>query len=131
MRKIFTLLFILLVVFSGCEKNKFEDKSAKDIVSNTEWKEVDKTQDRYVLYKFEGDSYREEHYASQLFNDLIEVKNGKIISSDTENMVISINGDGVYNCYTYVSTNKDSMSFSCKPQNGVGEENCLTLWRYK
>ena len=131
MNRIILLSMILVISFSACQKQDFQTESAEDIVDFTTWKEVDTTQDRYVLHKFNGAVYTQEFYATKNFNDLVDVHTGEIMKSEDDHLLISMDDGGLYDCSVCPSTDKESMTFACTPKNGVGEESCLTLWRYR
>jgi len=130
MKRIVLLLIGLMISFSACQQQNFTTADAKDIKNFTTWKEIDKPKNRFVLYKFNGNEYIEEYYATQNFDELVDTHDGNIIKTDGDRMLISKDDGGLYNCSICPSTDNESMTFSCKPQNGVGKESCTTLWRY-
>ena len=131
MNKVILLFFIFLIFFTACQQENFQTANAKDIEDFTTWKEIDTTQNKYVLYKFNGTEYKKEFYATKDFNDLIDVHTGEIIKTEGDHMLISMDDGGLYDCSVCPSTDNKSMTFTCKPQNGIGNESCTTLWKYK
>ncbi len=131
MKKIFLFLIVLTVTFSACKKNDFQTESAEDVVAFTTWKEVDTTQDKYVLHRFNGAVYTKEFYATKNFKELVDVHSGEIMKSEGDHLLISMDDGGLYDCSVCPSSDKSSITFACTPKNGVGEESCLTLWRYR